>query len=66
MKNFVTTPKIKDSKVKATAKLFFRAKTICKQKSYYPDELHKSTWEVFCDQLYFIWKFGGLEKYYYL
>ena len=66
MKKFVTTPKIKDSKVKATAKLIYRAKTICKQKSYYPDEHHKSTWEVFCDQLFFIWKFGGLEKYYYL
>jgi len=66
MKKFVTTSKLKDSKARSTAILFCRAKTICKQKSYYPDEPHKSTWQIFRDQLYFIWKFGGLEKYYYL
>ena len=53
-------------KTKATKTLIRRAKSVCKQKSYYPDEPHKSTWEVFCDQLYFIWKFGGKEKYYFV
>ena len=52
-------------KAKATAILILRAKSICKKESYYPDEPHKSTWQVFCDQLYFIWKFGGKEKYYF-
>ena len=53
-------------KAKATKTLIRRAKSICKQKSYYPDEPHKSTWQIFCDQLYFIWKFGGKEKYYFV
>ncbi len=61
MKNFIKTSKVID-----TAILIFRAKSICKQKSYYPNEPHKSAWQVFCDQLCFIWKFGGWEKYYYL
>lgn len=50
----------------ATKKLIFEAKSICKQDSYYPDEPHKSTWQVFCDQLYFIWKFGRWDKYYFV
>ena len=50
MKNFV-----KSSKALATIMQILRAKTICKQESYYPDEPHKSTWQVFCDQLFFIW-----------
>ena len=52
-------------KARATKKLIFRVKSICKQDSYYPDEPRKSTWQVFLDQLYFIWKFGGEEKYYF-
>ena len=52
-------------KLKVTVFLLFNAKSICKQKSYYPEEPHKSTWQVFGDQLFFIWKFGGWEKYYY-
>jgi hypothetical protein len=52
-------------KVKVTVFLLLNAKSVCKQKSYYPDEPHKSTWQVFRDQLYFIWKFGGWEKYYF-
>ena len=54
------------SKVKVTIALIFKVKSICKQKSYYPDEPHKSTWQVFCDQLFFIWKFGGCENHYFL
>ncbi len=61
LKIFNTAPK-----AKVTAAFIFRAKSVCKQKSYYPDEPHKSTWQIFCDQLYFIWKFGGWEKYYFL
>ena len=63
MKNLIK--KIKNSKINRTTKLILNAKSVCKQKSYYPDEPHKSTWQVFCDQLYFIWKFGGREKYYF-
>lgn len=53
-------------KAKATKVLIRRAKSICNQESYYPEEPHKSTWQIFCDQLYFIWKFGGWEKYYFV
>lgn len=63
MKNLIKI--IKNSKINRTTKLILNAKSVCKQKSYYPDEPHKSTWQVFCDQLYFIWKFGGREKYYF-
>lgn len=53
------------NKSKATVKLIVYAKAICKRKSYYPDEPHKTTWQVFCDQLSFIWKYGGMERYYF-
>lgn len=33
--------------------------------SYYPDEPHKSKVEKFWDQLYYILKFGNVEKFYY-
>ena len=52
-------------KAKATAKLIINAKSICNQKSYYPDEPRKSTWHVFLDQLFFIWEYGNYEKYYF-
>lgn len=52
-------------KSKATAKLIIYAKSICKRKTYYPEESHKTTWQVFCDQLFFIWKYGGMERYYF-
>jgi hypothetical protein len=54
------------SRARAIVRLVFNVKNICKQKSYYPEEPHKSTWQIFCDQLYFIWKYGWTEKYYYL
>ena len=64
MKQFID--KVRNARITATVILILKAKTFCKQKSYYPDEPHKSTWQVFCDQLYFIWKCGGREKYYFL
>ena len=53
------------NKVKATVKLIIKAKTIINQKSYYPDEPHKSKWLIFREQLFFIWKYGNYEKYYF-
>ena len=53
------------NKAKATAKLIIKAKSICNQKSYYPDEPHKSKWQIFREQLFFIWKYGNFEKYYF-
>ncbi len=53
------------NKVKATARLIFRHKKYTSQKSYYPEEPHKSKWHVFKDQLFFIWKYGNTEKYYF-
>ena len=63
MKDFIK--KIKKLKIIETAILILKAKSICKQESYYPDEPHKSKMRVFLDQLFFIWKFGGREKYYF-
>ena len=52
-------------KLGASVVLPFKAKTILNGESYYPNEPHKSKWQIFCDQLFFIWKFGGREKHYY-
>lgn len=34
--------------------------------SYYPDAVHKSKKQILKDQLYFFWKFGLTEKFYFL
>ena len=36
-----------------------------KGESYYPNEPHKSKGEMFWDQLYFVRKYGNVEKFYY-
>ena len=53
------------NRAKATVRLIIKAKTIVSQKSYYPDEPHKSKWQIFREQLFFIWKYGRYEKYYF-
>lgn len=52
-------------RLKASAKLIIKAKSILKQKSYYPDEPHKSRWQIFREQMFFVWKYGYFEKYYF-
>lgn len=52
-------------KIKASAKLIIKAKTIFSENSYYPEEQHKSKWQIFREQLFFVWKYGYYEKYYY-
>jgi glutathione synthase/RimK-type ligase-like ATP-grasp enzyme len=52
-------------KAKSSIGLFFKAKALLSEKSYYPEEPHKSKLHVFLDQLAFIWKYGYFEKYYY-
>lgn len=53
------------NKAKATVKLIINAKTIVNKKSYYPEEPHKSKCKIFWEQLFFIWKYGNYEKYYF-
>lgn len=52
-------------KIKASIGLLFKIKSLFGQDSYYPDEPHKSKWQMFREQLFFIWKYGYYEKYYY-
>ena len=52
-------------KLKAGAKLLLNAKAFLNQDSYYPEEPHKSKWEIFCDQMSFVWKYGDTEKFYF-
>ena len=52
-------------KIKASIGLMFKAKLMFNEKSYYPDEPHKSKWQMFREQLFFIWKYGYFEKYYF-
>lgn len=52
-------------KTKLTLRLLIKHKSYLNKESYYPDEPHKSKWRVFQDQLFFIWKYGGPEKYYF-
>ena len=52
-------------KAKSSIGLFFKAKALLSEKSYYPEEPNKSKLHVFLDQLAFIWKYGYFEKYYY-
>ena len=52
-------------KIKVSNWLIFNAKSLLNEKSYYPDEPRKSKWQIFRDQLYFIWKYGYIEKYYF-
>lgn len=53
------------NQLKATARLIIRAKSYVSQDSYYPEEPHKSKWQIFWDQFFFIWKYGNTEKYYF-
>ena len=52
-------------KIEVSNWLIFNAKSLLNEKSYYPDEPRKSKWQIFRDQLYFIWKYGYIEKYYF-
>ena len=52
-------------RLKATARLIIRYKIYTSQKTYYPQEPHKSKWRIFREQLYFIWRYGNTEKYYF-
>lgn len=52
-------------KIKATARLIIKFKSYTNQKTYYPDEPHKSKWQIFREQLFFIWRYGNTEKYYF-
>lgn len=52
-------------RAKAAAKLIINAKSICNQKTYYPDEHHKSKFRVFRDYMFFVWKYGTYEPFYF-
>lgn len=52
-------------KLGASAFLFLKSRSILNEESYYPDEPQKSKWQIFWDQIVFIWKYGGREKHYF-
>lgn len=35
------------------------------QVSYYPECAHKTSFQILKDQLYYIWKYGYIEEYYF-
>lgn len=51
--------------LKNSVRLLVKAKSNLNQKSYYPSEPHKSKMEILLDQLYFVWKYGNYEKFYF-
>lgn len=52
-------------KTKTIINFVINRKNYLDKESYYPDEPHKSKSEMFWDQLYFILKFGSVERFYY-
>ena len=36
------------------------------QVSYYPECAHKTSFQILKDQLYYIWKYGYIEEYYFI
>lgn len=54
-------------RIKATARLLIRFKsyTYTSKKTYYPEEPLKSKWQIFREQLFFIWRYGNTEHYYF-
>ncbi|MDD6184508.1 MAG: sugar-transfer associated ATP-grasp domain-containing protein [Bacteroidales bacterium] len=52
-------------KTKAIIEFVFNNKEYLKGESYYPNEPRKSKREMFWDQLYFVRKYGNVEKFYY-
>ena len=52
-------------KLKTAIKLLVKNNEYINKESYYPTELHKSKKEMIFDQLYFLWKYGDVEKFYF-
>lgn len=52
-------------KLKTTVRFLLKNKMYLDKDSYYPAEEHKSRREMICDQLYFLWKYGKIEKFYF-
>lgn len=55
-----------NSKIRQTLSLIKHLDDYVNGLSYYPDSEHKSKTQIFKDQLYFLWKYGYLERFYYL
>lgn len=53
-----------EKKIKETIRLFKRR--FANGDSYYPEATHKSKLTIYLDQLFFIWKYGSIEAFYYL
>lgn len=53
------------SKLKKTIRLLVKNNEYVNMDSYYPTEQHKSKKEIIYDQLFFLWKYGDFEKYYF-
>ena len=52
-------------KLKTSARFLLKNKEYLDKDTYYPEEEHKSKKEMIGDQLYFLWKYGDLEKFYF-
>ena len=52
-------------RTKDVVKYVLNKEEYLKGESYYPNEPHKSKREMFWDQLYFVRKYGNVEKFYY-
>lgn len=52
-------------KIKLTLRLIINPKSIINKESYYPEEEHKTQSQIIKDQLFFLWKYGNIEKFYY-
>lgn len=52
-------------KIKLTLRIVIAPKSIINKESYYPEEEHKTQSLIVRDQLFFLWKYGNIEKFYY-
>lgn len=52
-------------KIKLTLRLILKPNSVINQESYYPEEEHKTKSQIVKDQLFFLWKYGNTEKFYF-
>lgn len=53
------------NKLRKVKKLLLQRDKYINADTYYKDEVHKSKFEILCDQIYFIFKYGDLEPFYF-
>lgn len=53
------------NKIKKIKSLFSNRESYINAKTYYNEEIRKSKFEIFCNQIYFIFKYGDMEPFYF-